>query len=166
MTATSDGDLVYTSENIVVGSGKAIMKFALNKTWLPADLQHNIWMWAHDTPHARIMRDVAIIKWQAPEHWALGRGLPMQQILLRPGVRMVAPLGYVCINPCNRCEFAEIIGSDHFCGTCRRRPMVHTTEFKDPFLGAHTRTCGYATPRAAYLRHRRYWDDSDADSEV
>ena len=73
------------------------------------------------------------------------------------------PLGYVCINPCNRCEFAETIGSDNFCGACRRRPMVYTTDFTDPFLGGHTRTCDYETPRAAYLRRRHYWDDSDED---
>ena len=138
------------------------MLFALSKNWLPPDVQRIIWLWAHDTPHARVMRDVSIIPWQAPEHWALGRGLPVQQLILKAGVRMIAPLGYVCVNPCERCEFAEDIGSDQFCGACRRRPMVYTTDFTDPFLGGHTRTCGYETPRAAYLR-RRHWDDADTD---
>ena len=86
----------------------------------------------------------------------------MRQLILKACVSMVAPLGYVCVNPCERCEFAEDTGSDHFCGACRRRPMVYTTDFTDPFLGGHKRTCGYETPRAAYLRRRR-WDDADTD---
>ena len=108
------------------------------------------------------MRSVGIVKWQAPEHWASGRGLPVCQLILNEDVRMIAPLGYVCVNPCKQCEFAETIGSDNFCGACRRRPMVYTTEFTDPFLGGYTRTCGYETPRTAYLR-RRHWYDSDTD---
>ena len=40
--------------------------------------------------------------------------------------------------------------------------MVYTTGFTDPFIGGHTRTCGYETPRATYLR-RRHWDDADTD---
>ena len=137
------------------------MIFALSKNWLPLDVQHIIWIWAHDTPHARIMRNVSIIPWQAPEHWALGRGLPIQQLIMKSGVRMAAPLGYLCVNPCDQCKFHENTGIGDICGECRRRPMVYTTNVTNPFPGGRTRTCGFQNPRAAYLRRRLIWECVD-----
>jgi len=59
------------------------MNFALSKTWLPVGLQRDIWLWAHDTPSARVMRDVKVTS------RPLQRGLPMKQQVCAIAVRLV-----------------------------------------------------------------------------
>ena len=124
------------------------MKFALSKAWLPPDVQHSIWLWAHDTPHARVMRDVTVTDWT-------GRlGLPLKQLTLKSGVRHRAALGRSCVNPCYQCELAEMTGVSEFCGECRSRPTVRASFLAQPFLGLTVRTCGDLTPRTAYVRRQ------------
>ena len=137
------------------------MKLALSKAWLPAGLQHDIWLWAHDTPHACVMRGVTVITW--PLLRGVVGAIPLKISQLKSGVCQYAPLGYVCVNPCYQCEIAENTGIDHFCGECRLRPMVYTTDITNPFPGGYTRTCGDYSPRRAYLRRHGIWDDSDEE---
>ena len=132
------------------------MNFALSKTWLPVGLQRDIWLWAHDTPSARVMRDVKVTS------RPLQRGLPMKQLKLTAGVRHRSALGRSCVNPCYQCELAENTGVSEFCGHCRSRPIVYATFLRDPYLGLSVRICGDLTPRTTYLRrHNRNEDDSD-----
>ena len=92
------------------------MQFAVSKAWLPPDLQNDMWLWAHDTPHVRVTRDVTVIS--RPRQ----RGLPIQQLMLNPGVRHLTAMGRVCVNPCSQCELTEMTGIGEFCGGCRSRP--------------------------------------------
>ena len=130
------------------------MKFALSKNWLPPDVQNDIWLLAHDTPHARVMRDVTVTS------RPLQRGLPMKQLTLKSGVRHRSALGRSCVNPCYQCEIAEMTGVNGFCGMCRSRPLVNTTILPNTFLGLTVRTCGDFTPCTAYVRRQRRAFDS------
>ena len=131
------------------------MKFALSNNWRPVDVQHNIWLLGHDTPHARVMRDVTVIS--RPSR----RGLPMKQLELKSGVRHRSALGRSCVNPCYQCELAEMTGVSEFCGRCRSRPLVRTTILPNPFLGLTVHICGDLTPHTACLRRQRGAFDGD-----
>ena len=143
------------------GATQRVMKFALSKKWLPERLQSQIWLLAHDAPHARVMRDVTVIC--RPSQ----RGLPIKQLRLKSGVHHRTAYGRSCVNPCYQCEMADMTGVSEFCGRCRNRLTVRTTNITDdPFLGLTVQMCQDLTPRAEYMPRRRFGVGSDDDDDA
>ena len=125
------------------------MRFAVSESWLPADMQSMVWHYSFVTPSAEVMKGVSI-----QDITYRNRCLPRKRLETKDGVHAKIAMGVCIVNPCGQCDMAEE-GIGYYCGTCRSRPVVMKSFYRESYLGGSTPRIRDASPRSNYVNSLR-----------